>query len=534
MVVATGSVSLAALADTGVWIVTKPNGSYASFAAASNWKDGIVPTNANDSAEFTAVPIHTNDRGWIYGTPASLFGDVALPAASDELVLDDLSGYRHYRIRSSGGDTDQYSFLNMSRYLGSIALHKHSRLRVRAEESGTAQELHKLAAYGAPTLNVEGGVVELGGLTGLGTLTKTGSGELRFSGVTSANGVRVKVSEGVLKLKGVPENPVPVAGSAAHFDFSDASTLTLTGNGRVTKVTDVRGGTESGYRTLKQTFAGDGNAILRQPYGDLQMLDFEHPDGTGHSSSLVCDQKVPDVKTLFVVYRYNVQDFNGTKAFPVNSDTGYELKRPEIQTGAGAYKDDCCAKLWDLSAYNLFMFQQYGNGYQCFAPHAVVTGDIRRNGESVVYNRTPRSFRDELEIFSVNLNTNGFPNGAIKDWNFQYVARAQNNGYDGGCQVGEILIYTNALTDAEQKQNIDYLTAKWGRAESRRPWIASSVGGSRTAEIHVPAGETAYVKAIDTRSGPLVKTGAGTLAARYVSGAGAIRVKEGSVAFLSG
>lgn len=545
MFVAVAAAAMAAVAETGVWTQQETPDSYAAYATASNWKNGYVPNQPNDSVDLSAFAKSTNDRAWWYGSTKAIFQNIKLPQATTELVLDDVFGGRQNRLRGDAAAVKNlYSFLNMSRYLGSIQLFQSSELRMRVAANET-QELHKLVVSGEPVLKVEDGVVELGNLCGVGTLVKAGAGELKLSGVTSANGVRLKVSEGQLTLKGVPANPTPTAGAAAHFDVSDSRTLTCDAGGLVYSIADTRGTTEVGYRKLTPLY----HYAPLVKYGDLQLLNLgaaaedaeAHPDRKarwGDNNAFICDATISDVKTMFVVYRYNAaDDFNGAKAFPVNSQSGNDMRRAYLlDYDYDHAKSQNAAQLCDWTAWNLFSYQQYQEAYQCYASQFIVTGDIRRNGEPVVYNETPRGFRDELEVMSFNFNTNHLDMGArsLNEWNFRYVARAQDAGLTGGCQIGEILVYTNALTDAEQKQTLDYLMAKWGRAEGKRPWLAASVGSLRGGEVYVPAGETAYVKSLDTCNSVLVKTGEGTLAARQIEGSGVICVKGGSVALLGG
>ena len=519
---------------TGSWTLKNTSTSYSSFLTASNWQDGYVPTNANDSLEFKVTSDNTNDRG----NPASgaIFGNVLLPTTSGELVLDAVSGFRQYRLYA-GGKGSAYSFLDTSDFLGKFEMVAETSLRVRAGERGVTQQLHGLMVGSKVTLAADGGKVELGGLSGEGTLVKSGSGELELSGVTAAPGVRIRADEGTVTLRGVPAVPAPVSGAALHIDASRTNTMTFLG-GAVQSVADTRGSTGEGYHALSRAY---GSPTL-VAYGDKHLLNFGYVcTGTdnaalaarwGNYGSMICDTTISNVKTMFVVYRWNADDGNGSAPFPINDETGYVLRRPvppdSTSSGTNA------AMMADWSAKYLFMFQQYGNTWQCWAPQSIVTGDIRRNGESVVYNQTPRGFRNSLECLSINVNTNGMAGYALPWFSFKYVARCQNEGQTGGCQIGEILLYTNALTDAEQKQNVDYLMGKWGCVAGHRPWMAASVGGTAGGSFNVPDGETAYVKTIDTRSGAFVKTGGGTLAVRHVDGDGLVRVEGGSVAFIGG
>ena len=525
---------------TGSWTLKKTSDDYSSFSAAANWQDGYVPTNAHDSLVFNVTSDNTNDRSWWYGTQSSgaIFGNVSLPKASQGLLFDGISGYRQYRLRTDANRfLDSYSFLDVSDFLGSFELVSDATLQIRAGESGATQQLHGLRVSGKPTLDVAGGVVELGNLSGEGTLVKTGSGELRLSGVTAAPGVRIKAEEGSVTLKGVPSAPSPVAGAALHIDASRTDTITAE-NGVVQAIADTRGPTTDGYYGLTKS-VGYPSLV---PWGDKQLINFGYCNLNsanndlkarwGECGSMVCNETITGVKTMFVAFRWNADGNNGNTVFPLNDETGYIMRSPVPQEDSTRGTNS--VMLTDWSARHLFMYQQYNSSHQSWAPQSIVTGDIRRDGEPVVYNQTPRGFRDAMECLSINVNMNGMPGYALPWFNFKYVARMQNQGYTGGSQVGEILIYTNALTDAEQKQNIDYLKAKWGCAEGSRLWMAASVGGTAGTSFNVPNGETAYVKSIDTRSGAFVKTGGGTLAVRHVDGDGIVRVEGGSVEFVGG
>ncbi len=545
LTIALASVAMASVlpaGETGSWTLKNTSDYYSAFETASSWRDGYVPTNAHDSLVFNATSDNTNDRSWWYGSQSkgAIFGNVSLPEASQGLLLDGISGYRQYCLRTDANRFgDFYSFLDVSDFLGSFELVSDATLQIRAGESGATQQLHALKVSGKPTLDVAGGVVELGNLSGEGTLVKSGSGELRLSGVTAAPGVRIRAEEGTVTLKGVPSAPSPVAGAALHIDASRADTITVE-NGVVQAIADTRGSTADGYCGLTRDIGHPSLAA----WGDKQLINFGYcysgessanadlKARWGECGSMVCNETITGVKTMFVAFRWNTDGNNGNAVFPLNDETGYVMRSPVPPENSA--RGTNAVMLTDWSARHLFMYQQYNDSYQSWAPQSIVTGDIRRDGEPVVYNQTPRGFRDALECLSINVNTNGMSNYALPWFNFKYVARMQNHGYTGGSQVGEILIYTNALTDAEQKQNIDYLKAKWGCAEGSRSWLAASLGSLHGASFNVPDGEAAYVKSIDTRSGAFVKTGGGTLAVRHLEGDGVIRVEGGAVEFVGG
>lgn len=539
---ALAAIATVASANTGTWNPAEMKDAYMSFTDAANWQDSYVPTNDNDSVVFAKVAPSTNDRGSLSGNSwqAPIFGNVSLPTLASGTVWDSIAGIRQYRLRSNENHVSPtWSVADVSGFLGKFEILNTGALKIRAGKSGRTQQLHGVAIAGRPTIAVDGGTVELGQLSGVGSLQKSGSGTLDLAGVSSAPGVRIHAAEGTVRLRGVQGSPSPVPGMALHLDASRADSVTTNARGVVTAIADVRGGADAGYR--KATTVNGSPRLV--DFGSLKLLNFGYDSSAsgdasaleetwGASSYMALDQAVPDVKSLFVVFRYNVVDGNGTYPFPVNDSTGYELRRPFLFENNAAMSNTIY--MVDRSATTMFLYQQYGNGYQSFAPQSVATGDLRRDGESVSHRDTPRSFRDGLECFSLNVNTNAYAGGALPGLDVKYLARCQNEGNTGGCRIGEVIVYTNSLTDAEQKRNLDYLAQKWGGAEGRRHWVAGTLSGTTGASFDVADGETATVRSIDTRSGVFVKTGGGTLRARHVSGTGAIRVEGGSVEFVGG
>lgn len=520
-------------AADGVWTTGKTSDGGYAWTTASYWQDGIMPSEETDNAALQGIPGNSNDMGYIYGTgDYGLFSNVTLPST---LVIGELSGYRHFRLFTPNTLGNAYSFLSVSGYLGSFALRLDTTLTTRAAMSDA---IHNLSVAGTPTVDTGTANVELGSLSGEGTLRKTGAGDLRLSGVTGAGGVTVEAVEGKVVLSGVPT--APVEGAAFHIDASKIDTLTLV-DGNATCIADTRAGAYPVANVL------NGGSVEIRTYGDKQLLNFGklNKDGLeierdakwGHSSAMKLSTPIADVKSMFVVYRWNNdEDDNGGYVFPVNTPQGYEFRRmmPGNAVSGSDLQRTNHVFLADNAGVKMFGMVQYVSAYQCYAPHTLLTGDIRRNGDPVVYYNMPRGYRDELECLSFNMNTNHFTAGALPTISIEYLGRMQNQGYIGGSQLAEVIIYTRSLTDAEQKRNIDYLMAKWGITEGRRPWTAGAVAARHGGEINVPAGETAYVKTIDTTKGPVAKTGAGTLVALGSAGQGVIDVKEGDVKFVKG
>lgn len=91
----------------------------------------------------------------------------------------------------------------------------------------------------------------------------------------------------------------------------------------------------------------------------------------------------------------------------------------------------------------------------------------------------------------------------------------------GGQRYAEVLLYTNALSDAERKANEGYLAAKWGLGAMAAP--AVSVAAGATLEVRGP-----YALAALTGAGTVLKTGVGSLSFGGVFD-GTLTVQGGSV-----
>ena len=101
----------------------------------------------------------------------------------------------------------------------------------------------------------------------------------------------------------------------------------------------------------------------------------------------------------------------------------------------------------------------------------------------------------------------------------------------GGDAVGEVLLFTQRLTEAERVELEAYLMRKWGVWSPSRPTV--EVAEAAQAVVSVGAGETAFLPAGAAGAGTLVKTGAGTLADHPASGWArsglAVALREGTL-----
>lgn len=525
------TVAFASFGVDGVWTTRGCQGT-TGWTTGSNWQGSNIPQAAGDTATLKTDFNQTN-AGNSWGTTMR----ISLPATADYVdglfTINMLSGYYHFDLQGSGWANNQYSFGDMTDYKGQVTVSGNATLKVPALADDATNVVHNLNANKSSTIAVEGGVTKLGKFSGVGTLSKTGAGELAFEGVSAAMGVTVAVKEGRLTLGGHPAvaDTAPVSGAALWIDASKTDSMTFDANSTVSAIADARGGdypVATRYRgeNARLVDFADKKLLNCGAFYNNSIYDLAEQAKYGNASTFKIPSEIADVQSFFVVYRYN-KDVGGTDVFPIEDKGGYVL-RPGTTDG-GKVKDGSYA---DGTGTPLFRYVQYGADYQCYSPHKLVSGDLRRDGEAIPYDTAPRGYGENLDLISATVSDGGFySGGALPNVGLQTLAGNNNSGSCGGLQIAEVIAYTNRLSAAEQRRNIAYLNAKWMKHVGVYDWdlgVLTPAGG----EVYVPEGQVAYVKNLDLRSAPLVKTGPGKLAVRYVKGSNKVRVEGGEFAIL--
>ena len=161
----------------------------------------------------------------------------------------------------------------------------------------------------------------------------------------------------------------------------------------------------------------------------------------------------------------------------------------------------------------------------------------RRDGVNAHHMAYAADMKDQMRTFSsydaAAFNIEFLSLGAVVDTWGQVANNDENNRVFPG-KIGEIIVFTRALTDEEIESVNAYLKAKWFDLSDGTAKIYEAPAG-QNVEVSVPAGATAFLApgfsvTDDTATGSWVKTGAGTL---QVGGSAAqcaaIAVKEGVV-----
>ena len=116
-------------------------------------------------------------------------------------------------------------------------------------------------------------------------------------------------------------------------------------------------------------------------------------------------------------------------------------------------------------------------------------------------------------------------------------AKCEYYGDDNGSsrlwygQVGEVLVFSRALSDNERAVVNEYLLRKWHNTTNDAVSLASLHSG-RQDVLEVPAGAAALVSERAETGATLTKTGAGTLRVNAMSTAQDVRVAEGTLELL--
>ncbi len=179
-----------------------------------------------------------------------------------------------------------------------------------------------------------------------------------------------------------------------------------------------------------------------------------------------------------------------------------------------------------IGHHSLYPLHCNGNAslFSTAADKATLMGEVRLNGVSSFYGSLPvDSYSDGLDTMHL---LNVAPTNAISldllGSERYFSART------GGCRIGEVLIFTEKLTEAERAQVNEYLMAKWFKG-----YVPCDVGAVTLKDgtsIEVPEGRVARVRRITLWGDTLVKTGGGTLVVDSISPANAkLDIRGGDV-----
>ena len=467
-----------------------------------NWVDthtgealAALPTNATDNVTFSTP------GSLVYAQRIGIGSGQATSEHFNFTVNSVTGGIRHVICNMftwyEGTNTKHptLTVLNPNGFLGWwFSGDAHANFCFPASASFTP-EITAISANARPEVSVPdaGTSAHLGALYNGGAMTKLGGGELVLDGAGGAN-TRIYVAEGGVTLSGHgPDGTLEALldGAAMHFDASDGSTLLKNysqadGRTYVTNWMDVR---KNGIVANKPNviYSNAGRTILmNSPFiaagaadSGLDMIDFgsattdaESGAAFGPTNCLMGFEQLTNVREVFYAAKYHARPgFN-----PVLGDNAAATLQPASTLLGGS------------------------------ANIGARTGAIFANGTKVVANEFwPESGHGLTNLWVMSF---GSPSNMV----FSRIASDQDIvGRVGGLMVGEILLYTNALSNAERIRINSYLYGKWKTGNAIDVDAGQVFMQGAAATVGVAEGDTARVMDLVAPNSKVVKTGGGTL-----------------------
>ncbi len=327
----------------------------------------------------------------------------------------------------------------------------------------------------------------------------------------------LSLHDGAVTLHGRPGGDAPalVPGAAVHLDASAPDAFEFDGAGKVrmwrampgTAVSAAAVSALSGLEAVAApTVVTD--AATGKPVVDFGAYAANAAAQQGTSAALGLSETLRNVRELFIVFR----------------DKSPKGIRPQF-VGCSLREDE---RLFFRQTEGA-LFDQQNSDYNAAMP--VRAGEIRVDDQAEPF-EVQGDFSRRLHVVSVGVNTNLTAAG---DNPVAYLAMAERAEQFGGIQIAEILLYTNALTSAERRQNNASLLGKWRPAAEARVWDYGELRFlSAAPEVTVAEGTVAVREiTLTDATTRLVKKGAGTLLVGRLSRPGlVIEVQEGNVRFV--
>ena len=479
-----------------------------NWYVAANWTNetGEVlvepPTGAEDTATFPHVDYTLRSVNLMDGGKTASIASLS-GAATWRLYLNDFSS------DYGNGGVLNFGVGDVNGFLGEWYATGSKKTLVLTAESGvqTLRLAHTAQQFSLKVENaaVTADILQLRGTAG--SLKKSGAGDLRVREVAEDGNLVLELEEGNVQIDGVRK--VPLADDAAvlrkaavHLDASVADTwqegtyVDDDGRTRVTKWYDVHGNgafaeiwdnsgdkTESHLKTILPPFI----SATRSSTG-LTLMDFGAcssanvgtygPQAVMRLGSQIAAQEV------FFVSALN----DGTAVLGDSSDTTFNAGGEYVFTrGAEVLKNGGFARFnGNLSWQNLRMVSNIQRMVRTFDSYT--------------------SNRNELMLTNVR-----FGDGNAKPVRYLASDRlyaSAGNG-SGGVKIGELLVFTEALTEDERKEVTDYLMRKWFvKADHKDFHLANAMDGT---SITVPEGRVARIDTLRINGTTFTKKGGGTL-----------------------
>ena len=324
-----------------------------------------------------------------------------------------------------------------------------------------------------------------------GTLTKKGEGTLRIGSVRNKN-VRYEVEEGrLLFYRYVPR----VCEKAFfHVDASFAESLVteeVGGTNFVVRWNDVRNNgmfaTNCLYSPSWRPNPENRRAFISQVrQNGLPVVDFgtmlfpgytnELGEVLGYGATMIWNSPCPEAREIYEVISDTPDVISIPRDHPQFADRIHAVSFISSSKGrAGNYREHLTASEYP----NIFYDNSNNNGW--------MYGNIYRDGTLVDANKHGKSGKFSPGAgFHVFGFTSREYNEEKKWTDYSAVVDSFARDYNNSCgaqRIGEYLVFTNRLSDAERKVLHDYLTEKWKGVPYRVRASAVNVGDEASVEF---------------------------------------------------
>lgn len=432
-------------ADSGIGALTGPgflevpwiNIRDGSWSASASWENGIAPV-AGGRADY-----------FIQYIGGSYAGGDSVNDLGEGFLLNQLSfGAGQPAVGLSG---QSLAFQQAGSSLPQVNQNAAATLRIR----------NNLLLSANTTFGGAGDTIVSGAISGPGGLAKTGSGRLTLSGTNTYSGPTV-VSAGRLKL----QPPLPSVSTAPGL-WLDATTLSLDSGASVGTWYDSSGNNRNASGGSSPTYIAANPAFNNLPTvrfnGSSQYLtvDLGFLKGSAYTIFAVTAKRASVDRSYFLG--------NNTESWGPNNTI--------LQCGWGG----------DTS----LSLRQYGNdlnwdsapSYSGSETACLYVGKLDTGGGHYIFynglmragngNTAPLSSSNSGAVGKVGLRRGS--GGSILD-----------KGWFNG-DIGEILVYSSALSDADRRTVESYLNAKWGLGIADLPIIGGNILSPNT-ELHMVSG----------------------------------------------
>ena len=528
-------VSCAAVGETVYWTNNIPSATTALWTVPANWtnESGEVlvemPTNGqnvvfNSLLELTGSAAYIGDAKQLYeqtigagkdGVP--FFVQLGSVKGSDRYTLrfDDRVEQTEYtyvvkspRVISINDPNDFLGYWVSGGGRGTFVLHPTAEF---------TPVMHNVSSRHRPVVEVpESGMqARIDWLYDGGAVEKTGNGDLEIK-TTTGDRAAVYVKGGSLTLGGTSKGALEgiLATAALHLDASDYSTLSTGPSNGYESVFcwyDVRG-KDYGYATNSTYYSSNAT-----------YLPFVNPP-------FLSDSAVSPTGLRLVDFGSRCKPERAAVDYPGRGPTNCVLMLNRRIMGIRAAFYACShpngvADSMTLGDGATICFVTGGNSSifdQTYSDPAVRHGDLLVNLEK----RLNAGIGNDGTLTNLYTFAGGFSRGVQAD---NLGSRQHYVSTTGGTRIGEVILFTNELTQAERTIVARYMDAKW-RTGDKDYDLGAVAAANVAATVTVPEGKVASVRIVDAPSG-LVKKGGGTLSIGALHPAGcAVTVSGGAVA----